>query len=143
MIDPSAVRPELDAELIERTRLYLSAVDAGDLDALEGFYAPEFVNIRYDRAGQAVNLTRDIFLGIVRGWAAAGDAAPAGPPSPPAADRTEIIATSRFSDCASVLMLRVKDGETVAYNFVWQQHDDGWLVLREFTLHDKLPTPDN
>ncbi len=40
-------------------------------------------------------------------------------------------------------MLRVKDGETVACNFVWQHRDGGRLVLREFTLHHKLPTPDN
>ncbi len=44
------------------------------IDALEAFYAPEFVNIRYDRSGQAINLPREVFMGIVRSWAVAGAA---------------------------------------------------------------------
>ena len=143
MIDPSAVQPELDPELLELTREYLKAVDAGDLDALDALYAPEFVNIRYDRNGHAVNLHREVFLGIVRGWAAPTDSAATGIPAPPTAERTDIIATSRYSDCASVLVVRVKDGQTVTYNFVWQHRGGDWLVLREFTHHDALPTPDN
>lgn len=139
MIDLMAVRPELDPELIELTRKYLAVVDAGDLDALESFYAPEFVNIRYDKAGQAVNIPREVFLGMLRGWAAAE---PSAPPAPAAAEDTKILATSRYGDCASVLMLRTKAGETVAYNFVWQQRDTRWLVLREFTMHEALPSPD-
>jgi ketosteroid isomerase-like protein len=141
MIGASAVQPELDPELLELTREYLKAVDAGDLDALDAFYAPEFVNIRYDRNGRAINIPRDVFMGIVRGWAAPTDSETTGIPAPAAADRTDIIATSRYSDCASVLMLRVKDGKTVTYNFVWQHRNGSWLVLREFTLHDELPTP--
>jgi len=135
VINPTAVRAELDPELIERTNDYLAAVDSGDLDALAGFYAPDFVNIRYDRAGQAANIPLEVFMGLLRGWAAAGDSGPA-----PAA-RTQIVATSHYGDCASVLMLRDKGDETVAYNFVWQRRGGRWLVLREFTLHEELPTP--
>jgi ketosteroid isomerase-like protein len=138
MIDPAEVRPELDPQLVERTREYLAAVDSGDLDAMEAFYAPEFVNIRYDRAGQVVNIPRAVFMRMLRGWASAGAGGPV-----VAAERTEILATSHYGDCASVLMLRVKNGETVTYNFVWQQRASRWQVLREFTTHDKLPTPDN
>jgi len=137
-MDRPAIAAELDPELIELTTRYLAVVDAGDLDAMERFYAPEFVNIRYDSLGQAANIPLAIFMNILRGWAAAGDDHPL-----PAAEQTTFVATSRFSDCASVLMLRVKGSETVAYNFVWQQQDGQWRVLREFTYHEKLPGGDD
>jgi len=143
MIDLSAVQPEMNPELIERTRAYLAVVDAGDLDMLETFYAPDFVNIRYDRTGRAVNLPLDAFMGILRGWASEDQAAPSGVPVPPQAEETRIVATTQYGEYASVLMLRIKGGETLAYNFVWRYHDDEWRVLREFTLHDVLPVPEN
>jgi hypothetical protein len=75
---------------------------------------------------------------MLRGWAGTE---PSGPPAPVAAEDTKILATSRYGDCASVLMLRTKAGETVAYNFVWQHRETGWTVLREFTMHEALPGP--
>jgi hypothetical protein len=56
----------------------------------------------------------------------------------PSTEWTKIAATSRYSDCASVLMLRRKNGETWAYHFVWQKQDGKWQVLREFTLHEQF-----
>jgi ketosteroid isomerase-like protein len=133
-MDRAAMAVELDQELVECTRKYLAAVDAGDLDTMEQFYAPDFVNIRYDELGRAANIPRDIFMSLLRGWAADDGTHPL-----PEAEETHFVATTKFAGCASVLMLRVKGGETVSYNFVWQQRGGRWMVLREFTYQSRLP----
>ena len=57
-MDLELVKPELDELLVGRMKSYLAAVDAGDLDAMEQFYADDFVNIRYDKDANAANISQ-------------------------------------------------------------------------------------
>ena len=135
-MDLSLIEPELNEALIEQTKNYLAAVDSGDIDTMERFYDDSFVNIRYDKAGHAANISKQVFLGMLRKWAQAGDDHPL-----VAAQDTTFVATSEYGDCASVLMIRDKGDETVSYNFVWKQLGTEWRIIREFTFQDALPNP--
>lgn len=134
-MDIESIKPELDETLISRTKEYLAAVDAGDIDVMERFYHADFVNIRFDKQGNAVNISKGVFMDLIRGWQKQAESShPLRP-----AEETKLVATSGYGGCASVLMLRNKGDEIVSYNFVWKQVDGQWRVLREFTFQDELP----
>ena len=136
-MDLERIKPELDEQLIEQMKSYLAAVDAGDLDAMEQFYADDFVNIRYDKDANAANIPKNVYMTLLRSWTKQGD----GTHPLAAAQTTHFVATSKYGDHASVLIIRPKGEEIVSYNFVWRNQADKWRIVREFTFQDKLPQP--
>ncbi|HJP96082.1 MAG TPA: hypothetical protein VJ843_01785 [Candidatus Saccharimonadales bacterium] len=136
-MDRSLIKPELDASLVEKMKRYLAAVDAGDLDAMEQFYADDFVNIRYDKAAQAANIPKGVYMNLLRSWAAQSD----GAHPLAAAQTTHFVATTQYGEYASVLLIRPKGLDIVSYNFVWRNQADTWRIVREFTFQDALPQP--
>lgn len=136
-MDLELIKPELDESLVERMKDYLTAVDAGDLDTMEQFYADDFVNIRYDKDANAANIPKSIYVNLLRDWAKQGDDA-----HPlEAAQTTHFVATSKYGDYASVLIVRPKGEDIVSYNFVWRNQAGTWRIVREFTFQDTLPQP--
>lgn len=129
-LDPRAGDP-----VAERVREYIRAVEAGDLEALESFYADDFENIRFDHHGQSVRLERRTFLGLLSKWQDTGSH-----PLPPATSTT-LHPTSYFPGYAASTLTRVKGGQSLAYVLIWQETHRGWLLLREFTIHEALPPP--
>lgn len=136
-MDLEIIKPELDESLVERMKGYLTAVDAGDLDAMEQFYADDFVNIRYDKEANAANIPKNVYMKLLRSWATQGE----GTHPLAAAQTTHFAATSKYGDYASVLIVRPKGTDIVSYNFVWHNQAGKWHIVREFTFQDKLPQP--
>lgn len=120
--------------VVQHMRSYLAAGATLDLEAFDAFYAPEFENIRTDRLGQVVTITREQLMTRLAQLKAANQ-----PFAASTDEDTEILGTSWFGSHCSLLMRRVKDGRPVLYNFIWRQESDGRLqIVREFTFEEDL-----
>jgi len=118
--------------LVDAMREYLAAGVAMDLARLETLYDDDFENLRVDRAGQSVRLTKAHFLQQFAAMAARGQALE------PADDAT-FPASTTFGDTGIVVMRRVKDGVPVLYAFVWRLRDGRpSTILRELSFEDDL-----
>ncbi|WP_203787677.1 DUF4440 domain-containing protein [Longispora fulva] len=118
----------MEQALIDAMWRYLDAGLALDIDALDALYDDDFENLRVDLSGQAVTLTKAMFLARFRAMREQGDKLEP-------TDDVTFPATTVFGDHASVIMRRVKDGEPVLYTFVWRLEDGRpATILREITF---------
>jgi hypothetical protein len=122
----------LDPQLIDAMHAYFRAGATLDLVALEQLYAPDFVNLRIDRAGRTIALTKAQFMTRF------GQMKVEGSTYEPS-DDIEFLATDRFDEYGSLLMRRVKEGAPVLYNFLWRtENGRPTAIVRELTIEEDL-----
>ncbi len=123
----------MDENLVAGMRAYLNAGLAMDLDTLDQLYDPEFTNVRVDRAGRAVTLTKDQFMARFRSLAQAGQSIG------DSIDDVTFPATSTFGDHGAIVMHRVEDGVPALATFLWRLADGQPVtILREFSYDEDL-----
>jgi hypothetical protein len=122
----------MQQNLVDAMRTYLDAGATMDLDRLDACYDEEFENLRVDRAGQVVPITKAQFMQRFRDMKARGLSLE------PADDATFPAATT-FGECGMIVMRRVKEGTPVLYAFIWRMRDgQPATILRELTFEDDL-----
>jgi hypothetical protein len=88
-----------------------------------------FENVRVDRSGQAITLTKDQFMARFRALRDQGRRIGE------SVDDVTFPATTDFGDQAAIMMRRVKEGEPVLYAFIWRMADGRpTTILRELTF---------
>lgn len=122
-----------DNALIEAMNGYFQAGVVLDLDRLEAIYAPDFVNIRTDKNGQTVSITKDQFMQTFRRIQQGGGT------SLGTTEDVQYLTTSIYDDHGSVLLRREKEGKAVLYNFVWRIKDGlPTAIIREFSVEEDI-----
>src|SRR5262245_64117680 len=122
----------LNPHLIDAMHAYFRAGATLDLATLDRLYAPDFVNLRMDRGGRTIALTKAQFM------ARFGQMKVEGSTYEPS-DDVEFLATDAFDGYASLLMRRVKEGAPVLYNFLWRtEQGRPTAIVRELTVEEDL-----
>ncbi|MDG6103273.1 DUF4440 domain-containing protein [Dactylosporangium aurantiacum] len=120
----------MEQALVDGMWAYLNAGSAMDVDALDRLYDPDFENVRVDREGRTVTLTKDQFMARFRALREQGRRI-----GEPADDVTFPATTDLGGQAAAIMMRRVKDGEPVLYAFIWRMADGRpTTILRELTF---------
>ncbi|MBD3917409.1 hypothetical protein H8B09_01480 [Paenibacillus sp. PR3] len=119
--------------LIEAMDGYFQAGTVLDLDRLEAIYAPDFINIRTDKLGQTVSITKEQFMQTFRRIQQGGGT------SLGTTEDVQYLTTTIYDDHGSVLLRREKEGKAVLYNFVWRMSDGlPTAIVREFSVEEDL-----
>jgi hypothetical protein len=122
----------MDTALIDAMHEYFKAGATLDIPTLDRLYAPDFLNLRMDRAGQTIVLTKPQFM------ARFGQMKAEGTTYEPS-DDIEFLATDSFDNYASLVMRRVKEGKPVLYNFLWRtERGQPTAIVRELTVEEDL-----
>ncbi|QHW35277.1 nuclear transport factor 2 family protein [Paenibacillus rhizovicinus] len=119
--------------LIEAMEGYFQAGTLLDLDRLDAVYAPDFVNIRTDKIGQTVSITKEQFMETFRRLKDGGGTTLG------TTEDVKYMATTVYDNHGSVVLRRTKEGTPVLYNFVWRM--EGGLpttIIREFSVEEDL-----
>lgn len=128
-----------DPDMVEATRWYFQQAAYG-AGGIEQVYLPEFTNVRTDRAGGRLVVSRADMLSVFEQVYQSGTMLPGG--------SIRLASAEVVGDLGFVLFSRDKprmdrdaEGrhETVAYTFVWRHVDGRWRLLREFSAHEYLP----
>ncbi|MGG1519060.1 hypothetical protein ABE504_26855 [Paenibacillus oryzisoli] len=119
--------------LIEAMDGYFQAGTLLDLDRLNAIYAPDFVNIRTDKVGQTVSITKEQFMLTFRRLKDGGGATLG------TTEDVQYVTTTVYDDHGSVVLRRVKEGKPALYNFVWRiENGLPTTIIREFSVEDDL-----
>lgn len=119
--------------LIEAMERYFQAGVELDLEQLEAIYAPDFVNIRTDKIGQTVSITKEQFMQTFRRLKEGGGTTLG------TTEDVQYVATTVYDDHGSVVLHRVKEGKPALYNFVWRMNDgQPTAIVREFSVEEDL-----
>lgn len=119
--------------LIEAMEGYFQAGTALDLDRLEAIYAPDFVNVRTDKIGQTVSITKEQFMQTFRRIKDGGGTTLG------TTEDVQYLTTTVYDDHGSVVLRREKEGKPALYNFVWRMKDGlPTAIIREFSVEDDL-----
>jgi hypothetical protein len=111
---------------------YYRAGLALDIPTLETLYAPDFENIRLDRSGRMVVLSKADFMAFFHGMLERHESH--GP-----SDDIQILYTTVYDDHGSVLVRRNEHNQPALYNFVWRMQDGKPTALvREFTVEEHV-----
>lgn len=103
-----------------------------DLEKIDTVYAPDFENVRVDRKGNVVTLTKGMFMQRFREMAVQGE-------KQEPTDDVVFLTTSIYDNHGSVLMSRLEDDRSALYNFVWRMQDGTPTELvREFTMDEDI-----
>jgi ketosteroid isomerase-like protein len=122
----------VDTSLVRAMEEYLAAGASMDLDRMDALYAVDFENVRTDRSGNRVTLTKPEFMAQLRALKEAGATLEA-------ADDAEFLTTTAWDGQGAVAVRRVKGGRPVLYTFVWRMRDGRPAELvREFTVEEDL-----
>jgi ketosteroid isomerase-like protein len=118
--------------LADAMRDYFDAGMAMDIDRLDAIYDDEFENLRVDRAGRSITLSKAQFMARFRALKARGETVGE------SVDDVTFPASNVFGDHALIVMRRVENDEPVQYAFVWRLADGRpATILRELTFdHD-------
>jgi hypothetical protein len=123
----------MNQALVDAMRTYLTAGLAMDVDALDRLYDPDFQNVRVDRAGRTVTLTKAQFMTRFRALRDQGRTI---------GDSTDDVtfpATTDLGDQAAIVMRRVQNGDPVLYTFIWRLTEGHpTTILRELTFDPDL-----
>lgn len=119
--------------LIEAMEGYFQAGTVLDLDRLDATYAPDFINIRTDKIGQTVSITKEQFMLTFRRLKDGGGSTLG------TTEDVQYVATTVYDDHGSVVLRRVKEGKPALYNFVWRMADGlPTTIIREFSVEEDL-----
>src|SRR5579859_5713891 len=99
--------------LIDAMNSYFEAAGRLDLEKLNELYADDFQNLRMDRDGRTVVLTKQQFMTRFRQMKA--QAAHFEP-----SDDIQVLSTDTFDNCGSLSIRRIKEDKPVLYNFLWR-----------------------
>ncbi|GAA2152376.1 MULTISPECIES: hypothetical protein [Glycomyces] len=118
--------------LVDAMHDYFDAGMTMDLDRLDAIYDDEFENLRVDRAGRSITLSKDQFMARFRALKAQGETVGE------SVDDATFPASNVFGDHALIVMRRVENDEPSQYAFVWRLADGRpATILRELTFdHD-------
>ncbi|WP_433237320.1 hypothetical protein ACQPYK_28645 [Streptosporangium sp. CA-135522] len=123
----------MNQALVDSMWSYLKAGLAMDVDTLDQLYDPAFENLRVDKSGQTVILTKAQFMARFRALREQGQSVG------DSIDDVTFPATTDFGDHAAIIMRRVKDDVPVLYAFIWRM-EEGWptTILREITFDEDI-----
>ncbi|MEW9701770.1 hypothetical protein [Paenibacillus sp. SI8] len=119
--------------LIEAMEGYFQAGVALDLDRLEAIYAPDFVNIRTDKIGRSISITKEQFVQTFRRIKERGGTTLG------TTEDVQYLTTTVYDDHGVVVLRREKEGKPALYNFVWRIKDGlPTAIVREFSVEEDL-----
>ncbi len=142
--DKSATRTEGGADMDLRAAMehFIAAVDKADVATVAAAYAPDFCCVRVADEGGFAHLSREQMLAFLNRAVAHAAGGKSGGEA--VATRETVFHHAEVrGDTGFVLLTRVKNlgsgWEPLFYNFVWQRHEGGWRLVREFAHQKTVP----
>jgi hypothetical protein len=123
----------MNQALVDSMRTYLDAGQAMDVDKLDQLYDPAFENVRVDRSGQTVTLTKAHFMARFRALLEQGQSVG------DSVDDVTFPATTDFGDQAAIIMRRAENDVPALYTFIWRMEEGRpTTILREITFDEDI-----
>ncbi len=123
----------MNTDVIKEMNKYFAAGATLDIEVFDEIYHSSFENIRVDKKGNIVTITKEQFMDTFRKLKSKNQSLSAGMP-----DDIQYLGTNEYGPYCSFLIKRMKEGSPVLYNFVWQNIENKWFIIREFTVENDI-----